>query len=107
MPALLVAIWGFLSSRWVLLVTFLSKLWLVLSAWRAFMWTLRVAFVVAVYLWLPLPEWLTSLPALLGSLPSEVVWAMDVIEFRWGLGVIMGAWATRIVIRLAFRVLGG
>lgn len=93
-------------SRLALLFGFLANAWLVMAASNAFMWMVRAAVIVAVVLWLPLPDWLSSLPGLLSSMPAGVVWALSVCKFKEGLAIIMGAYALRMVIRLGLRVLG-
>lgn len=106
MPAILIAIWSFLSSRFLLVAAFMSNMWLVMASSRAAMWAVRGALIVGILLWLPLPAWLTGLPTALSAIPESVAWGLGVVEFKAGLGIVLGAWALRIVVRLCFRVLG-
>lgn len=106
MAAVLLMIFNFVASRFLLVAAFLANAWLVMASSTAAMWAVRAAVVVAIYLWMPLPSWLLALPGQLGSLPAGLVWLLDVCEFRTGVGIVLGAWGIRLVVRLGFRLLG-
>jgi hypothetical protein len=105
MPLLAVII-GFLASAWAAFVAWLGTLWLTLLAGNAISWVLRAVIIAAVVVALPLPEWLTTLPARLATIPAGVVYMLDVCRFKEGLGIVLSAWVLRILVRLFFRVIG-
>lgn len=93
-----------LFARVALLFGFLANAWLVMASSQAVVWLVRAAVIVAIILWLPLPSWLTGLPSLLSSMPSGVTWLLDVCEFKTGLGIVLGAYVLRIILRMSLRV---
>lgn len=106
MAAVLMMIFNFLATRFAVVAAFMANAWLVVASSTAAMWAVRATVVVAIYLWMPLPGWLLALPGQLDSLPAGLVWLLDVCEFRTGVGIVLGAWGLRLVVRLGFRLLG-
>lgn len=58
------------------------------------------AIVVAVAAIIPLPDWLTDLPAKIASLPAAFFWFADMVELRFGVGVVCAAF----IIRWGWRI---
>lgn len=106
MPALLMLILNFLTSRFLLVVAFLTKLWAVLVSSAAATWIVRGAVLATLVSFMPVPDWLESLPGWIGAIPAGVVWGLGVIELRTGLAIVTSCWLFRFFVRACMKALG-
>lgn len=55
----------------------------------------RLTMIGAVMALLPLPDWLEALPAKIASLPAMFLFFADLMQLRFGIYVLVSAFATR------------
>lgn len=75
-------------------------------AWLAVRMSFMVAMLVAVIALVPVPDWVSDLPARIASLPPEFWWFAELVQFKFGVGVILAAYVFRFVLRRVLGVLG-
>lgn len=106
MPAVLLLIFNFLATRFVLVATWMSTAWLTIVSSTAATWMVRGVVITALWFMLPLPDWVAMMPTRLSALPPSVLWAMGFIELKTGIQIVFGAWGVRALIRMLMRVIG-
>lgn len=75
--------------------------WLV--SWVEFaaewVWNELMGAFLAVLNAIPVPQWLTDAPMVVGSIPSSVAFFMAALQVPSGLSIILGAYVIRFIIR--------
>lgn len=102
MPWLRVLV-SLLRARFLVLFAFLGKLYLALAAYRSFRWMMKASVLTAFILWLPLPGWLVALPGRIAAMPAGMAFLLKLVEFRAGLGIVVGALIIRFISRLVLE----
>jgi hypothetical protein len=94
----------FFRSRWALLFGWIASAVGRLAALRAGRWFFMAGVIGALAVFMPLPLWLEQLPTRLAGVPPGLVWFLGLIEFKFGLGVVMTAYVGRFAWRLMLEV---
>lgn len=61
--------------------------------------------VVSAFSVIPVPDFVTSASGLMASVPASVWWFANVVEFQFGLGVVLSAYTLRWVIKAVLMVI--
>jgi hypothetical protein len=88
MPALL----AWLGRLLPVLFSWLLRAW---KSWIGQSFVIKVVVITSVAALMPLPSWLTGLPAKLGLLPSSFLFFAELAQLRFGLLVVFGAMVLR------------
>ncbi len=85
------------------LIKFLTQilLWLLsfLKWAAAWVWQTVLDALVAVLNAIPVPDWLSSAAAVVGSIPPSVAFFLGALQIPSGLAIILGAYTIRFLIR--------
>lgn len=100
MPAVLLFLGGL--GRWLagLLPAFFVMLGAQTKAARILGIAVNIAIALGVAAVMPLPDWLEELPSRIASMPSLFFWFVGMVELRFGVAAVLGAYVFRWVWRI-------
>lgn len=85
------------------LIKFLAQIlqWLLnFLKWGAeWVWSELLGALIGVLNLIPVPQWLSDAPSVVGALPGGVAWGMRAFLVPQGLAIILGAYVIRFIIR--------